>query len=286
MEDSDGTPPLVQRQETVHPLEVPLAYPDVGGRGDYPPEPSVRNVEVWLDWQACQLDMPHWWVELAAIPNVGNPKRLAQKMCTSFLIPSVRCETLPGQEYTVPPAPKCLTRNMLLPNDPSYQDVWHQPLLLTMAYARALQYWVEKFRLPVHPDYCPLVMSIVELMQVVKEHIIFYTWDVLQGLGRIVPETVDWDLAVPPGHPVIQSTTTDIGGSAKAWGHMVPLPHCSDLHLRPHQSNLLPHLLQMMLGIHHLALQTLCWSKMPQSFQLNPKWRTGQLVKTLALLRP
>ena len=102
---------------------MPLAYPDVEGRGDYPPEPSVRNVEVWLDWQACQLDMTHWWVELTAIPDVENPKRLAQKIHTSFLILLVRCETFPGQEYTVPPAPKCLTRNMFLPDDLYYQDI-------------------------------------------------------------------------------------------------------------------------------------------------------------------
>ena len=102
---------------------MPIAYPDIGGRGDYLPEPSIRNIEIWLHWQACQLDTPHWWVELTAIPDVENPKRLAQKIYTSFLIPAVRCETFPGQEYTAPPAPKCLTRNMFLPDDPSYQDV-------------------------------------------------------------------------------------------------------------------------------------------------------------------
>ena len=118
---------------------------------DYLPEPSIRNIEIWLDWQACQLDMPHWWVELTAIPSLENPTRLAQKICTSFLIPAVRCETFSFQEYTAPSAPKCLTRNMFLPDDPSYQDIWQQPLLLTMAYTWVLQYWAEKFRLPAHP---------------------------------------------------------------------------------------------------------------------------------------
>ena len=61
-------------------------------------------------------------------------------------------------------------------------------------------------------------MSVVELMQVVKEHIIFYKQDILQGLGRIAPETIDQDLAVPQGHPVTQSTTTDVGGSAQSPG--------------------------------------------------------------------
>ena len=92
LEDSERVPPFAQRQETLHPLEVPITYPDVGGRGNYPPEPSIRNNEGWLDWQAGQLDMPHWWVELTAISNV----RLAWKICYSFLIPMVRCETFPG----------------------------------------------------------------------------------------------------------------------------------------------------------------------------------------------
>ena len=29
LEDSGGVPPFAQRQETVHPLEMPIAYPDV-----------------------------------------------------------------------------------------------------------------------------------------------------------------------------------------------------------------------------------------------------------------
>ena len=97
--------PFTWRQETVHPPEMPIAYPDIGGAGGYPHEPSIRNIEVWLDWQACQSDTPHWWVELTAIPDVENPKKLAWKICTSFLIPAVRCEAFTGQEYTVPPAP-------------------------------------------------------------------------------------------------------------------------------------------------------------------------------------
>ena len=92
------------------------------------------------------------------------------------------------------------------------RDVWQQPLLLTMAYTWVLQYWVEKFIPPAHLDYHPLAMSIMELMHRVKEHVIFYKQDVLWGLGRIAPETVDWDPAVPQGHSITQPTTTNIGG--------------------------------------------------------------------------
>ena len=122
LEETSLVPPPTQSWEAVHPWEMPTAYSDVRGGRDYLPEPSIRNIEVWLDWQAHQIDMPHWWAELIAIPDVENPKRLAQQICTSFSILEVRCEAFPGQEYTMPPAPKCLTRGSFLPNDLSYQD--------------------------------------------------------------------------------------------------------------------------------------------------------------------
>ena len=90
---------------------------------DYLPVPSIRNYEIWLDWWAGQLDTPHWWAELTAIPEVEDPRMLAQKTHASFLILVVQCEAFPGQDYTAPPAPKCLTRGRFLPNDPSYWDV-------------------------------------------------------------------------------------------------------------------------------------------------------------------
>ena len=90
-----------------------------------------------------------------------------------------------------------------------------------MAYARALQYWVEKFRVPALLDYCPWAMSVVELMQSMKKHIIFYKQDVLWGLGRIVPETANWDPEVPQGHPITQATITDIGGMGSNSGRHI-----------------------------------------------------------------
>ena len=107
----------------VHPWEIPTAYPDIRSRMGYLPEPSIKNYKMWLDWQAHQLDTGSWWAELTVIPNVEDPRKLAWKICASFLILAVRCEALPGQDYTAPPAPKCLTRGRFLPDDPSYQDV-------------------------------------------------------------------------------------------------------------------------------------------------------------------
>ena len=53
-------------------------------------------------------------------------------------------------------------------------------------------------------------MSVMELIWNVKKHVIFYKWDILQGLRRIAPETVNWDPAVPQGHPITQATVTDV----------------------------------------------------------------------------
>ena len=54
-----------------------MAYQDATNRGNYPPEPSIKDIETWLGWQACQMDPPHWWAEFTAIPGVKDPKRLA-----------------------------------------------------------------------------------------------------------------------------------------------------------------------------------------------------------------
>ena len=82
---------------------------------------------------------------------------------------------------------------MFLLNELSYQDVQQQPFLLTVAYARGLQFWVEKLNLPESPDFHPLVRSVIELRERVKEHVMFTNWDVFWGLGRVNPgATSQW----------------------------------------------------------------------------------------------
>ena len=56
--------------------------------------------------QACQVDMPGWWGELVAIPNAGDPERLAHKIhVLSFKIPQVRIARPLGalNSYTAQP---------------------------------------------------------------------------------------------------------------------------------------------------------------------------------------
>ena len=85
-----------------------------GSVEDYSPEPSVVDVETWLEWQANQLGTPAWWSELTAILGIKDPQKLAHRIWASFYIPKVKMRAFLEQEYTAPPAPqmpqqKCLS---------------------------------------------------------------------------------------------------------------------------------------------------------------------------------
>ena len=131
-------------------------------------------------------------------PRGGRP----QKIWASFLVPEVRSRVFLGQDYTAPPAPNGLTQNMFLLDELSYQDVQQQPVLLTVANAQGLQYWAEKLNLPDSPDFCPLVRSVIELNERMKEHVMFTKWNIIQGFGRVNPgSTSQWP----------QTSSTSIG---------------------------------------------------------------------------
>ena len=150
---------------------------------NYSTEPSVSNVETWLEWQANHLGTPAWWTKLQAIPGIRDPWKLAWKIGASVYIPEVRMRTLLEPQYTVPPAPRSLDRNAFLWDDLSYEDVWQKLALLMIAYTRSLQYWAEKQSLPRSWNLCPLAESVVELWEAVKEYITFNLQDVIWGLG-------------------------------------------------------------------------------------------------------
>ena len=60
------------------------------------------------------------------------------------------------------------------------------------AYARGLQYWVEKLNPLRSPDLHPLAGSVVELRETVQEYVTFDHWDVVQGLGVIHLGSTSW----------------------------------------------------------------------------------------------
>ena len=72
----------------------------------------------------------------------GGPKETSlENPCLFFQIQQLDVRPSWAKGYTAHPAPKCITRNLFLLNDLSYQDIQKQPFLLTMAYAQGLQYW-------------------------------------------------------------------------------------------------------------------------------------------------
>ena len=102
-----------------------------------------------------------------------------KKIRASFYISEVRMRDLLEPEYTAPPTPRSLNRKTFLPNELSYQDMWQQPVLLMIAYARSLQYWAEKQSPPRSPDLCPLAGSVIKLWEAVREHVAFNHQDVI-----------------------------------------------------------------------------------------------------------
>ena len=110
----------------LHPGRVTFSDPKVkknpeGEETNCSTEPSIADVEMWLEWQAQQLGTPAWWVELGAIPGFKDLQKFAQKIMAYFYIPEVWMRASLEQEYTTPPAPpkleqECLSsRNISIP---------------------------------------------------------------------------------------------------------------------------------------------------------------------------
>ena len=192
VEESDLGPPPTLEPELEHFLEAPIPTQGVGDRQGSLPEPLINNYKVWLEWQACQVNMPDGWRELVTIPNAGDPDKLAHKICASFEVPQVRYEALkdPG-EYTVPLSPKCIQRKMFLPVTDSHlpcQDYQLKQPWRILAYAQALQYWAEKAYPLVPNEPCHLVMCVHKLRWLMKLYMTFTECDVFEGLTCNIPE--------------------------------------------------------------------------------------------------
>ena len=89
VEEGNLGPLPTLRPELEHFLEISTPGWGTRGRWGYPPELSIKNYKLWLEWWACQLDTSHWWKELTAILEVGDIKKLAQKISTSLDVPAV-----------------------------------------------------------------------------------------------------------------------------------------------------------------------------------------------------
>ena len=69
-------------------------------------EPSVSNLEAWLENQSTQIGIPVWWRELEAVLGIADWQKFAQKIWSSLYIPEVWSRMFPEEGYSVPPTPK------------------------------------------------------------------------------------------------------------------------------------------------------------------------------------
>ena len=202
VEESDLAPLSTLEPELEHFLEALTPMWGARDRWGSLPEPSINNCEVWLEWQAHQVNMPDWWRELVTIPNAGDLKKLVCKICASFEVPQIRCKALkdPGR-LSFTPAPKCIQRKMFLPVANSHlpcQEYQLKQPWRTLAYAQALQYWAEKANqlVPNEPWY--LVMCVHELRWLMNPYMTFTNCDIFQGLTHEIPEETEVEGAMQP----------------------------------------------------------------------------------------
>ena len=151
-------------------------------------EPSVDDLETWLEFQVKQLGTPTWWKELGAVPGIEDRLKFTQKIRASFYVPEVQLRASLEWGYTAPPSPWILDRGAFHPEKFTYQDVRQRQVLLTIAYARCLQHWAEKQNPLRNPDFHSWAECMRELQQTVQEFVNITYQDVMQGLEIEKPE--------------------------------------------------------------------------------------------------
>ena len=111
--------------------------------------------------------MPDWWQELAEVPGIDNHQELAWEVWASFELPQQISEQHSVENYyQAPLVPPCICWKSFLPqHDPKFTswDIRELQLEKMVAYAQALQFWVEKANLPTQGQPCLLAGSVVEL---------------------------------------------------------------------------------------------------------------------------
>ena len=68
-------------------------------------EPSIDDLEMWLEFQAGQLGTPTWWEELGAMLGIQDQCKFTWKIRASFYVPEVWLRASPEWGYTAPLAP-------------------------------------------------------------------------------------------------------------------------------------------------------------------------------------
>ena len=148
-------------------------------------EPPVEDYERWVKWRGQIVDAPNWWQELVRIPGVSNFQELAWQVRASFKLPQWMSKIHDVKNYYLaPPSPRCICRKEFLPPlDPMFPcwDIRDGQLQKTVAYAQALQYWVEKPN-PLMPGQpCLLARCILKLRKTMEPYVSFSNDAILDG---------------------------------------------------------------------------------------------------------
>ena len=138
--------------------------------------------------------------------------RLAQEVWALFQLPKHMHELDPKEApFHVPPAPPCLHQQRFMPPVISIfasQDIQEIPREKTVAYAWALQHFMEQNNLPKRDQPCLLAESITELRREVGFYLSFMDKEVFWGVHLPKEEGSN------PSVPTI--TTVDLPGTTDA----------------------------------------------------------------------
>ena len=195
--DFDLEPPLELGPEVNHFLQelAGSSEEEEGNRSS--PEPLVEDYERWVTWQAWVHNIPGWWLELAKIPDVDDHQELAQKVQVSFELLQQISEWHGVENYLQAPlALPCICQRDFLPQpDPKFacQDIRESQLEKVVAYAQALQFWVEKADPPTHGQPHLLAGIILELREAMECYISFPD-DAIFGGVALPEETLTTEL--------------------------------------------------------------------------------------------
>ena len=152
-------------------------------------KPPIEELEKWVTWKAQAYETPSWWQELTMVPEVDDYEKLACEVQASFQLPkraSEQCQV--KNDHQAPPALPCLCqKNFLLLPDSIFAcwdilEIQHKKMV---AYAQALQFWLEKADPPTGGKPHLLAGSMVGLREEMKCYVSFSDEDVFNGVALL-----------------------------------------------------------------------------------------------------
>ena len=185
------------------------------------PKPLIEELEKWVTWRAWTYETPSCWQELGMVPGVDDHEKLPHEVWASFRLPQRASEWCQVEnDHQAPLALQCLCHRSFLPlpnSNFTCRDIWELQQEKTVAYAQALQFWVEKDNLPTRGKPHLLVGSIVELWEEMKCYFSFSEEDVFSGVALLEePPIIPPKEATPkgtqptPANPPVKEVTVDV----------------------------------------------------------------------------